>query len=50
MSLGYAVDALARWLSGSPDPAGWALALAVLVVWVAPIALLVFPLAALGRE
>ncbi len=49
MSLGYAVDALARWLTGSEDPASWAIAVAVFAVFVAPILLVVFPIAALGQ-
>ncbi|MBK8097964.1 MAG: NADH-quinone oxidoreductase subunit H [Planctomycetes bacterium] len=46
--LGYSVDALAQWLGG-PE-AGWlAIAIAVLLVQVAPLLLAVFPLAAVGQ-
>lgn len=48
MNLGHPVDALATWLSG-PDPAWWAVALAILAVWVAPLMAVVFPVAALGQ-
>jgi len=48
MSLGSGVDALAAWLSGSP-PAWWAIAIAVLLLWVAPVLLVVFPVAAVGQ-
>jgi len=47
--LGYAVDSLAAWLSGSPEPGWFALTVAILVVWVAPLLLVVFPIAALGQ-
>ena len=49
MSLGYAVDALSRWLAGSPDPAGWAIVVAAALVFVAPILCVIFPIAALGQ-
>lgn len=49
MSLGYAVDALSRWLAGSPDPAGWAIVVAATLVFVAPILCVIFPIAALGQ-
>jgi NADH-quinone oxidoreductase subunit H len=49
MNLGYAVDALARWLSGSPQPGTFAVLVAVLAVWVAPMLLVVFPIAAVGQ-
>lgn len=45
---GYAVDALAAWLAGG-EPGWIALTIAVLAVWVVPILLLVFPIAALGQ-
>lgn len=48
MSLGHAVDAIAIWLSG-PAPAGWAVALAVVVVWILPLMAVVFPVTALGQ-
>jgi len=47
--LGYAVDSLAAWLSGSPEPGWFALTVAILVVWIAPLLLVVFPIAALGQ-
>ena len=47
--LGYAVDSLAAWLSGSTSPSWFATGVAVLVVWVAPLLVLVFPIAALGQ-
>ena len=47
--LGYAVDALAAWLAGSATPGWFATGLAVLLIWVAPILLVVFPVAALGQ-
>ncbi|MDO8349154.1 MAG: NADH-quinone oxidoreductase subunit H [Planctomycetota bacterium] len=47
--LGYAVDALAAWLAGSPQPGWFAVTLAVLLVWVAPVLVVVFPIAALGQ-
>ncbi|MFY9342438.1 MAG: complex I subunit 1 family protein [Planctomycetota bacterium] len=46
--LGYAVDALAAWLAGG-EPGWFATALAVLAVWVAPLLLLIFPVAAFGQ-
>jgi hypothetical protein len=47
--LGYAVDAVAAWLAGSATP-GWIAGLAVLLLWVAPILLvIIFPVAALGQ-
>ena len=46
--LGHAVDTLAAWLAGGP-PGFVATTLAVLLVWVAPLLLLVFPLAAFGQ-
>jgi NADH-quinone oxidoreductase subunit H len=48
-SLGHAVESLAAWLSGSSSPGTIAYAIAALVVWVAPILMVVFPLAALGQ-
>ena len=48
MNLGHGVNTLAAWLSGSP-PALWAVLLAVLLVWVAPVLCVVFPVAALGQ-
>jgi NADH-quinone oxidoreductase subunit H len=49
MTFGYSVDALATWISGSPDPAGWAVAVAVLAVWVGPLMGVIFLVAALGQ-
>ncbi len=49
MNLGYAVDALAKWLAGSEQPGWLAIALAAVVVWVLPILLVVFPIASLGQ-
>jgi NADH-quinone oxidoreductase subunit H len=46
--LGAGVDAFAGWLSGSP-PASWAVGLAILLLWVAPVLGVVFPLAVLGQ-
>ncbi|MBL9079083.1 MAG: NADH-quinone oxidoreductase subunit H [Planctomycetes bacterium] len=46
--LGHAVDTLAAWLAGGP-PGWFAVTLAVLAVWVAPLLLLVFPVAAFGQ-
>lgn len=45
---GPAVDSLAAWLAGG-EPGWFATLLAVLLVWVAPLLLLVFPVAALGQ-
>ena len=47
--LGYAVDALAAWLSGSSTPGWFAVLVAILVVWVVPVLLVVFPVAAVGQ-
>ncbi len=47
--LGHGVDALARWLAGSAEPGAIAVGFAILVVWVAPLLLIVFPIAALGQ-
>ncbi|MCC7062221.1 MAG: NADH-quinone oxidoreductase subunit H [Planctomycetes bacterium] len=47
--LGYAVDAVAVWLSGSPAPGWIAVTVAVLLVWVAPLLAIIFPVAALGQ-
>lgn len=47
--LGYAVDALAAWLSGSSTPGWFAVAVAILCVWVVPVLLVVFPVAAVGQ-
>jgi NADH-quinone oxidoreductase subunit H len=49
MHLGHAVDALASWLCGSADPAWWAIAIAVAVLWIAPVLVVVFPVAAVGQ-
>jgi NADH-quinone oxidoreductase subunit H len=46
--LGPAVDALAAWLSG-PDPAWWAVGLAVVAIWVLPTIAVMFPIAAIGQ-
>jgi NADH-quinone oxidoreductase subunit H len=46
--LGHAVDGLALWLAGGP-PGWFATTLAVLLVWVAPLLLFVFPVAAFGQ-
>lgn len=46
--LGHAVDGLAVWLAGGP-PGWFATTLAVLLVWVAPLLLFVFPVAAFGQ-
>ena len=43
--LGHGVDALARWFSGSDTPGGLATVAAVLLLWVAPMLLIVFPIA-----
>lgn len=45
---GYAVDAFAAWLAGG-EPGAFAVAIAMLVVWVVPLLLLVFPVAAFGQ-
>jgi NADH-quinone oxidoreductase subunit H len=47
--LGYSVDALAAWLSASAPPGMLAVTLAVLLIWVAPLLVVVFPIAALGQ-
>jgi NADH:ubiquinone oxidoreductase subunit H len=49
VKLGYAVDALAGWLSGSPQPGWFAVLVAVVVVWMLPLLAVVFPIAALGQ-
>ena len=49
MTFGYAVDTFAAWLSGSPSPGWLATVVAMLCVWVLPLLLLVFPVAALGQ-
>jgi NADH-quinone oxidoreductase subunit H len=49
VKLGYAVDALAGWLSGSPHPGWFAVLVAVVVVWMLPLLAVVFPIAALGQ-
>ena len=45
---GYAVDSFAAWLAGG-EPGAIALAIAVVVVWILPMLLLVFPVAAFGQ-
>jgi NADH-quinone oxidoreductase subunit H len=45
---GHGVDTLAAWLAGG-EPGWLAVATAMLAVWVAPLLLLVFPLAAFGQ-
>ncbi|MBL8753355.1 MAG: NADH-quinone oxidoreductase subunit H [Planctomycetes bacterium] len=45
---GYAVDTFAAWLAGG-EPGWLAVSVAVLAVWVLPLMLLVFPVAALGQ-
>lgn len=45
---GHAVDTLAAWLAGG-EPGWFAVALAMLLVWVVPLLLFVFPLAAFGQ-
>ncbi len=45
---GHAVDAFAAWLAGGP-PGSVAIVVAMLAVWVAPLLLLVFPVAAFGQ-
>jgi len=47
-SLGYTVDTFAAWLAGG-EPGTACLVVAVLVCWVAPLLLLVFPIASLGQ-
>ena len=49
MTFGYAVDSFAAWLAGSPQPGAFAIAVAMLCVWVLPLLLVVFPIAALGQ-
>lgn len=48
MSLGSGVDALAAWLSGTPA-SWWGILIAILLLWVAPLLLVVFPVAAVGQ-
>ncbi len=48
MNLGPAVDALAVWLS-HPDPAWWAVGIAIVAIWVLPLMAVVFPIAAIGQ-
>ncbi|MBL8726604.1 MAG: NADH-quinone oxidoreductase subunit H, partial [Planctomycetes bacterium] len=48
-SFGYSVDSLARWFSGGAVPSAWALGGAMLLVWIAPVLVAVFPIAALGQ-
>lgn len=48
-SFGYSVDSLARWFSGGAAPSAWALGGAMLLVWIAPVLVAVFPIAALGQ-
>jgi NADH-quinone oxidoreductase subunit H len=48
MTHGHAVDSLATWLAGAPAP-WWAVALAMLAVWVLPVLLVVLPCAAVGQ-
>lgn len=47
--LGYAVDSLAAWLAGSPGPGWFAIGVAIAVCWLAPLLVIVFPIAALGQ-
>jgi NADH-quinone oxidoreductase subunit H len=48
MNLGPAVDAVASWFSG-PDPAWWAVGIAIVLVWIIPVMAVVFPIAAIGQ-
>ncbi len=48
MNLGPGVEALAHWLSG-PDPAWWAVSIAVIAIWVLPVMAVILPVAALGQ-
>lgn len=48
MNFGYGVDAIAHWLGGA-DPAWWAVAAGIAVVWVAPLMAVILPVAALGQ-
>jgi NADH-quinone oxidoreductase subunit H len=45
---GYAVDTFAAWLAGG-EPGWFALAVAMVAVWVLPLLLLIFPVAAFGQ-
>ena len=47
MNLGPAVDALSLWLSA--DQAWWAVAIAIIAIWVLPVAAVVLPIAGLGQ-
>jgi NADH-quinone oxidoreductase subunit H len=49
MGLGHGVDALARWFAGGNEPGAVATLCAALILWVGPLLLFVFPLAALGQ-
>lgn len=46
--LGYTVDTFAAWLAGG-EPGTTSIVVAVLVCWVAPLLLLIFPIASLGQ-
>jgi NADH-quinone oxidoreductase subunit H len=46
---GYSVDALAAWLADSSEPGELAVAVAILLTWVAPLLLIVLPLATVGQ-
>jgi len=46
---GYTVDTLAAWLAGGQAPGAFATGVAIVVAWVVPMLVLVFPLAALGQ-
>ena len=47
--LGHGVDALARWFSGTDSPGGLAITAAILLLWVAPLLLIVFPIASVAQ-
>jgi len=49
VTFGYAVDSFAAWLSGSSSPGWLATSFAMLCIWVLPLLLVVFPIAALGQ-
>ncbi len=47
--LGYGVDGLSHWFVGIGMPAWLAVTMAVLLLWIAPMLVVVFPIAALGQ-
>ncbi|MCC6784560.1 MAG: NADH-quinone oxidoreductase subunit H [Planctomycetes bacterium] len=49
MGLGHGVDALARWFAGGTEPGLLATVLAAMILWIGPLLLFVFPVAALGQ-